>query len=162
MHGDQVLLPAQFLPQVEREGLIDAMTESMLRKSCRWRTRWSASGLDLRLSVNVSMLNLARVDTADRYQQIVQQAGVRTRDVVLEVTEGSVMGEAASALNVLARLRLKGFGLAIDDFGTGYSSLVAALADSVHRTQDRPGLRHRSRASAAQARGRGDQSRARA
>lgn len=121
--GDQVLLPAQFLHQIEREGLIDALTESMLRKSCRWRARWAVAGLDLRLSVNVSMLNLARVDTADRYQQIVQQAGVRTRDVVLEVTEGSVMGEAASALNVLARLRLKGFGLAIDDFGTGYSSL---------------------------------------
>ena len=123
VRGDQVLLPAQFLHQIEREGLIDALTESMLRKSCRWRVRWAAAGLDLRLSVNVSMLNLARVDTADRYQQIVQQAGVRTRDVVLEVTEGSVMGEAASALNVLARLRLKGFGLAIDDFGTGYSSL---------------------------------------
>ncbi|WP_313919393.1 EAL domain-containing response regulator [Tahibacter sp.] len=123
VRNDQVLLPAQFLHQIEREGLIDALTESMLRKSCRWRVRWAAAGLDLRLSVNVSMLNLARVDTADRYQQIVQQAGVRTRDVVLEVTEGSVMGEAASALNVLARLRLKGFGLAIDDFGTGYSSL---------------------------------------
>ena len=123
VRGDQVLLPAQFLHQLEREGLMDALTESMLRKACRWRTRWSAGGLDLRLSVNVSMLNLARVDTADRYQQIVQQSGVRTRDVVLEVTEGSVMGEAASALNVLARLRLKGFGLAIDDFGTGYSSL---------------------------------------
>ena len=123
VRGDQVLLPAQFLHQIEREGLIDALTETMLRKSCRWRARWAVAGLDLRLSVNVSMLNLARVDTADRYQQIVQQAGVRTRDVVLEVTEGSVMGEAASALNVLARLRLKGFGLAIDDFGTGYSSL---------------------------------------
>lgn len=123
VRGDQVLLPAQFLHQLEREGLIDALTESMLRKSCRWRVRWAAAGLDLRVSVNVSMLNLARMDTADRYQQIVQQAGVRTRDVVLEVTEGSVMGEAASALNVLARLRLKGFGLAIDDFGTGYSSL---------------------------------------
>lgn len=123
VRGDQVLMPAQFLHQIEREGLIDALTESMLRRSCRWRVRWAAAGLDLRLSVNVSMLNLARVDTADRYQQIVQQAGVRTRDVVLEVTEGSVMGEAASALNVLARLRLKGFGLAIDDFGTGYSSL---------------------------------------
>lgn len=123
VRGDQVLQPAQFLHQIEREGLIDALTESMLRKSCRWRARWAVAGLDLRLSVNVSMLNLARVDTADRYQQIVQQAGVRTRDVVLEVTEGSVMGEAASALNVLARLRLKGFGLAIDDFGTGYSSL---------------------------------------
>jgi EAL domain-containing protein (putative c-di-GMP-specific phosphodiesterase class I) len=49
---------------------------------------------------------------------------VRPRDIVIEVTESSVMSEAGHALNVLARLRLKGFGLSIDDFGTGYSSLA--------------------------------------
>ena len=121
-HG-QVILPGRFVPQLEEAGLIDRFTERMLYKSCRWRARWLASGLDLRMSVNVSMLNLAKVDAADRYQELVQQAGVKPRDVVLEITESSVMGEAANVLNVLARLRLKGFGLAVDDFGTGYSSL---------------------------------------
>jgi len=70
------------------------------------------------------MLNLTKVDAAYRYQQIVLENGVKPRDVVLELTESSVMSEAAHALNVLARLRLKGFGLSIDDFGTGYSSLA--------------------------------------
>ena len=121
---DGLVLPGQFIHLLEREGLIDAFTDRMLAKACRWRARWAASGLDLRLAVNISMANLAKVDTADRYQRIVQQAGVKPRDVVFEVTESSVMGEAANALNVLARLRLKGFGLAIDDFGTGYSSLA--------------------------------------
>jgi EAL domain-containing protein (putative c-di-GMP-specific phosphodiesterase class I) len=121
-HG-QVVGPARFIPQLEKEGLIERFTERILYKSCRWRARWAAAGLELRMSVNVSMLNLAKVDAADRYQDLVQQAGVRPRDVVLEITESSVMGEAASVLNVLARLRLKGFGLAVDDFGTGYSSL---------------------------------------
>ncbi|HJU41077.1 MAG TPA: EAL domain-containing response regulator [Tahibacter sp.] len=124
MRDDGIVMPAQFVHLVEREGLIDAFTDRMLAKACRWRARWAASGLELRLSVNISMLNLAKVDTADRYQRIVQQAGVKPRDVVFEVTESSVMDEAANALNVLARLRLKGFGLAIDDFGTGYSSLA--------------------------------------
>ena len=43
---------------------------------------------------------------------------------MLEITEGSLVSDAARGLGVLARLRLKGFGLAIDDFGTGYSSLA--------------------------------------
>src|SRR3546814_6389903 len=43
---------------------------------------------------------------------------------MLEITEGSLVTDAARGLGVLARLRLKGFGLSIDDFGTGYSSLA--------------------------------------
>jgi EAL domain-containing protein (putative c-di-GMP-specific phosphodiesterase class I) len=75
------------------------------------------------VAVNVSMLNLSNVGVVDRYLGIVRKHEIDPREVVLEITESSVMGEAAHALNVLARLRLKGFGLSIDDFGTGYSSL---------------------------------------
>jgi EAL domain-containing protein (putative c-di-GMP-specific phosphodiesterase class I)/ActR/RegA family two-component response regulator len=123
-HGGEVIGPARFVPLLEREGLIGELTRRMLERSCRWLRRWAEAGLELKLSVNVSMLDLVDVDAADRYQRIVGDCGVRPRDVVIEVTESSVMGEAAHALNVLARLRLKGFGLSIDDFGTGYSSLA--------------------------------------
>ena len=109
---------------LEREGLIDPFTERMLVRACHWRKQWAQQGLDLKLAVNVSMLTLTKVDTADRYQQLAIDHGVKPRDMVLEVTESSVMSEAAHVLNVLARLRLKGFGLSIDDFGTGYSSLA--------------------------------------
>jgi EAL domain-containing protein (putative c-di-GMP-specific phosphodiesterase class I)/AmiR/NasT family two-component response regulator len=115
--------PAQFLPAVERAGLIDRLTDTVLARACDCKLALARAGLHLKLSVNVSMLNLVRVEAADRYQAIVRGAGVDPREVVLEITESSVMGEAAHALNVLARLRLKGFGLSIDDFGTGYSSL---------------------------------------
>ncbi len=123
-HKGRVISPGHFIPIFEREGLIDEFTERMLERACFWHKRWAAVGVDLKLSVNVSMLNLVHVDAADRYQRIVVDNGVKPRDVVIEVTESSVMSEAAHALNVLARLRLKGFGLSIDDFGTGYSSLA--------------------------------------
>jgi len=122
--GERVIGPSQFIGVLEREGLIDAFTERMLAASCQWRKRWAQDGVELKIAVNVSMLNLNKVDAADRFQQIVQDHGVKPRDIVIEVTESSVMSEAAHALNVLARLRLKGFGLSIDDFGTGYSSLA--------------------------------------
>ena len=118
-----VVRPGHFIPLIERQGLIDRLTDLVLEKACAWKNRWERLGLKQKISVNVSMLNLADVSAADRFQQIVRSHGVDPREVVLEITESSVMGEAAAALNVLARLRLKGFGLSVDDFGTGYSSL---------------------------------------
>jgi len=123
-HHGHWISPARFIPELERDGLIDAFTERMLVRACHWRRHWAQQGLELKLAVNVSMLSLSKVDTADRYQQLAIDNGVKPRDMVLEVTESSVMSEAAHVLNVLARLRLKGFGLSIDDFGTGYSSLA--------------------------------------
>jgi EAL domain-containing protein (putative c-di-GMP-specific phosphodiesterase class I)/ActR/RegA family two-component response regulator len=120
----QVLRPAHFLSLLEREGLAQALTDTMLEQSCRWKRHWDDRGLRLHISVNVSTMTLADPAVADHYQQIVQDHGVDPTDVMLEITESSLMADAASGLSVLARLRLKGFGLSIDDFGTGYSSLA--------------------------------------
>lgn len=118
-----VILPRHFVPVLEREGLAGALTEAMLDQGCRWVKRWAQQGLCLGLSVNVSPATLTNPDSADHYQRIVKSHGVDPANVVLEITEGSVMTDAATTLGVLARLRLKGFGLSVDDFGTGYSSL---------------------------------------
>lgn len=119
-----VVRPLLFVPMLEQEGRADALTERMLDEGCRWLQRWCHAGMRLKLSVNVSPLALADPQAADRYQAIVESHGVKPEDVVLEITESSLMTDAARGLGVLARLRLKGFGLSIDDFGTGYSSLA--------------------------------------
>ena len=119
-----VVRPHQFVPLLEREGLANALTDRMLDDACAWKQRWDLAGQRLRLSVNVSTHALTDPAAADRYQAIVTGYGIAPEDVVLEITESSVMTDAARGLGVLARLRLKGFGLSIDDFGTGYSSLA--------------------------------------
>jgi EAL domain-containing protein (putative c-di-GMP-specific phosphodiesterase class I) len=73
--------------------------------------------------VNVSGHNLTGPEVADRYEDILREHGLNPEQVVLEITESSVMSDTARGLGMLARLRLKGFGLSVDDFGTGYSSL---------------------------------------
>ena len=119
-----VVRPVLFVPLLEHEDRASALTERMLDEGCRWLQRWRSDGMRLKLSVNVSPLALADPQAADRYQAIVESHGVKPDDVMLEVIESSVMTDAARGLGVLARLRLKGFGLSIDDFGTGYSSLA--------------------------------------
>tara|TARA_R110002020_G_scaffold114595_9_gene263745 strand:+ start:6789 stop:7985 length:1197 start_codon:yes stop_codon:yes gene_type:complete len=115
--------PAVFVPLMEAGGLVDELTSLMLAQACAWSKRWQARGLDLRVSVNVSAQNLTGPEVADRYEAVLREHGVSPEHIVLEITESSVMSDTARGLGMLARLRLKGFGLSVDDFGTGYSSL---------------------------------------
>ncbi len=43
--------------------------------------------------------------------------------MIFEITETAAMTQIAPALENLARLRMRGFGLSVDDFGTGFASL---------------------------------------
>jgi len=119
----RMIEPLRFIPLLEQHGLIEAFTEQMLARSCRHREAWLRDGLDLKLAVNLSALCLDDPATADRLEAIVRGEGVDPASVVLEITEGSVICGNPTSLSVLARLRLKRFGLSIDDFGTGYASL---------------------------------------
>jgi EAL domain-containing protein (putative c-di-GMP-specific phosphodiesterase class I)/CheY-like chemotaxis protein len=119
-----VVRPCQFVPILEREGLAIALTDRMLEEACRWKQICDHSGTRIKVSVNVSAVALADPSAADRYQAIVEGHDIKPEDMILEITESSVMSDAARGLGLLARLRLKGFGLSIDDFGTGYSSLA--------------------------------------
>ncbi|MBS0464933.1 MAG: EAL domain-containing protein, partial [Proteobacteria bacterium] len=142
------LHPVHFLPLIEANGMIDELTSRMLIDSCAWRSRWLEQGLRVRVAVNVSAHNLIGPQVADSYEAVVRGHGMRPDDLVLEITESSVMSDTARGLAMLARLRLKGFGLSVDDFGTGYSSL-AQLSQIpftelkidrgfVHRAPDQP------------------------
>ena len=116
--------PAVFIPIIESAGLSDELTTLMLRQACRWWGIWKQQGLDLRISVNVSAHNLSGPEVADHYEAILREHGLAPDVIILEITESSVMSDTARGLGMLARLRLKGFGLSVDDFGTGYSSLA--------------------------------------
>ena len=120
----QFLSAANFMPLVEAHGMIEEFTQHMLVESCAWRKRWAQADLQIKVSVNVSAQNLTGPEVADRYENVVRSHGMRPEDIVLEITESSVMSDTARGLAMLARLRLKGFGLSVDDFGTGYSSLA--------------------------------------
>jgi EAL domain-containing protein (putative c-di-GMP-specific phosphodiesterase class I) len=104
--------------------MMDELTVHMLAESCRWHLRWREQGLQLRVSVNVSASTLTGPEVADRYERIVRELGVSPEQILLEITESTGIGDTARSLGMLARLRLKGFGLSVDDFGTGYSSLA--------------------------------------
>ena len=122
--GATAVGPSEFVPAMVDAGLIAALTDQMLDATCRALTAWAGQGLALTAAVNVSMAVLSDLGTADRLASQVSAHGIEPRRITFEVTETEIMSQVATVLNVLARLRLKGFRLAIDDFGTGYASLA--------------------------------------
>ena len=121
VHG--LVAPFAFVPLLEQNMLIDELTWLMLRRSAALCRRWREGGLDMSVSVNLSLSSLGDVQLADRVTEIVRGEGLSPNHMMLEITESAATTELAKALENLARLRVRGFGLSIDDYGTGYSSM---------------------------------------
>ena len=121
---DGIVPPGQFISVAEAHGLIDDLTRVVLDSALAQAGAWQKMGLELRMSINVAMDNLASLDFADYVAGRAAAAGIPPQQVVLEVTESQLMRDRRAPLEILTRLRLKRFRLSIDDFGTGHSSLA--------------------------------------
>ena len=117
--------PALFIALAEETGLILDIGEWALHQACSTLRGWHAAGLaDLRVSVNVSALQLQRGDLATLVAGILSETGVEARHLELELTESIIMANPEQNADTLRACRALGVSLAIDDFGTGYSSLA--------------------------------------
>lgn len=122
-HAGTIIYPDAFIPLAERTGLIDELTEVVLRGSVRWLAE-SFPSTDLAMSVNISARSLSAHELGDRVFEECRAAGLDPARLILEVTESSAMEDPHRSLELLTRLRVRGFHLSIDDFGTGFSSMV--------------------------------------
>ncbi len=118
-----LLAPGAFLPGVERSSLMRRVTGFALRASLEQARAWREDGLELAVSVNLSVLNLLDLSIAHDVAEQLGTHGVPPEVLLLEITEDSLMADPGRAVSVLAGLRAMGVGLSVDDFGTGYSSL---------------------------------------
>jgi EAL domain-containing protein (putative c-di-GMP-specific phosphodiesterase class I) len=126
--------PAVFIPVAEETGLIQGLGEWVLRTACRQARSWRDEGLPpIRVSVNVSPLQLAHSDLVAVVRSALEDADWPADMLELEVTEGALMRNADDAARVLHDLRELGVKIAIDDFGTGYSSLSYLKRFSIDR-----------------------------
>jgi EAL domain-containing protein (putative c-di-GMP-specific phosphodiesterase class I) len=120
-HG--LVTPAAFIGALELSGDIDELTLLLLDDAARACRRLHERSVSLTVSVNLSLVSLTDTMMADRITQIVVGAGLEPCHMMLEITESSAMTQVAPALENLARLRMRGFGLSVDDYGTGFASL---------------------------------------
>ncbi|APE31843.1 hypothetical protein BOX17_13315 [Halomonas aestuarii] len=119
----EVIGPGRFIALAEEGGLIHAIGRWVLSEACHQARQWELRGLPLRVSVNLSGLQVVQGDIVGDVRAALHQSGLSPARLELEITEGFVIGHADEGLERLHGLRRLGVELAVDDFGTGYSSL---------------------------------------
>jgi diguanylate cyclase (GGDEF)-like protein len=117
--------PSEFIPVAESTGLIRPIGAWVMREVCRQIAAWRSRGLDsMKVSVNLSAEQLGQETLVESFLAIVDEEGVGSRSIELELTETAISRNPDRAATVLAELNRRGFAIAIDDFGTGYSTLL--------------------------------------
>ena len=121
-HG--FISPDQFIPMAERTRMIKQLTIWVLKQAFRDCADWRKQGIEIKISVNLSAKDLHDPELPDLIAGVAASAGIKPEWIMLEITEGSVMNDPESALEIIERLHRMGYQFSIDDFGTGYSSLA--------------------------------------
>jgi EAL domain-containing protein (putative c-di-GMP-specific phosphodiesterase class I) len=109
--------PSLFVRVAEQHGLIDELTEWVMRTALRQWVAWREQGMKLRLALNVSALTLRDLHLPDHVQRLCMREGMQCDYLTIEVTESATQN-VVRLLETLSRLRLKGISLSLDDFGT--------------------------------------------
>ncbi len=126
-HPNGPITPDEFIPIAEESGLILPLGIWVLNKACAETAKWIATvpeAKNLHISVNLSGRQLADPDVVANIAAALSRSGLEPDALWLEITESTLMDDAAGAARTLNAIRELGVHLVIDDFGTGYSSLA--------------------------------------
>ena len=116
--------PGDFIPLFEGNGMISVVDRYVWAEAARQVAEWKQKyHWTLPVSVNLSRADLFDSRLEDRLKKLVEDNGLRYRDIKLEVTESAYTDDAKRMLEVIRDLRATGFEVEMDDFGSGYSSL---------------------------------------
>src|SRR5690348_7255085 len=118
-----LLPPDRFLPLIEETGNMDLLTIRVIEAALAWFAELADDSAQ-QLAINISGASLTDVDFTDLLHERCALFNVDPARIILELTETTAPQRTAEVLDILTRVRMKGFHLSIDDFGTGYSSLV--------------------------------------
>ncbi|WP_019937997.1 bifunctional diguanylate cyclase/phosphodiesterase [Bordetella sp. FB-8] len=120
----QFISPELFIPIAEQSGLMIPMGEWVARTAMKWRASLKGQvDANFRVAINVSRTQFAEPDFAQKFLEILDEAGLQGSQVEIELTESVAIENLEDLAIKLHILRGCGIRVAMDDFGTGYSSL---------------------------------------
>lgn len=119
----KLIFPDSFIPVIERTNLMHDLTKTVCEVAAKDFSKLKAINPELTLSLNISSQDLDYLTLPDELYQLFVKQKILSKSVIIEVTETTLMNDVKRGLDVLARLRLKGFKISIDDFGQGTATI---------------------------------------
>ena len=119
-----VISPGTFIPLAEESGFIVQMGAWVLEQAIKDAARWIKQDVGVKVSVNVSSLELQQPDFAARVSSLLSAYGLPACWLELELTESMLLQTEPAILHCVEHLAELGVHMVIDDFGTGYSNLA--------------------------------------
>ena len=115
--------PDEFVPVLERTGLIAEVGSWVLETACRQRRILKEAGHEhVRMAVNLSVRQIRR-EFLTTLAAVLANSGLTPADIELEITESVIVKDGQAAVGLLQEIAAMGVHLSMDDFGCGYSSL---------------------------------------
>jgi cyclic di-GMP phosphodiesterase Gmr len=118
-----LVAPSEFIRFTEESGLIIPIGRWLMQEAAWQAAQWHESGLDIRVSINVSARQLRDATIVDQLRELVEQGGATRTLIDIELTESSFIEDEKAAIELMRQFRQLGARILLDDFGTGYSSL---------------------------------------
>lgn len=120
-----LLFPDEFMSTVEKEGFISELGHWIVMQASNDAARWmNEFSSDIQMSINISPLQFNESnELLQNWLRYIRELNLNTKNIVVEITEHSLMENRVDIRSTLDDMRQAGIGIAIDDFGVGYSSL---------------------------------------
>jgi EAL domain-containing protein (putative c-di-GMP-specific phosphodiesterase class I) len=118
------LSPISFLSIAYEKNLITEIDFIVLKKAVKQYKKWEKKGLYLgKISCNITPIDLEKDDFLNKIKTLLKENDFDGSNLILEVTEQSIMKDPQKSIKFLEELRKLNIGISVDDFGIGYSSL---------------------------------------
>ena len=119
-----ILVPKMYMELFEKNGFVVKLDYYIFEEVCRLKQSWQGKRYaNIPVSVNMSRLHLYDREFPEHLEEIVKKYKVNISELELEFAERAFAKDSEELIEMMERLREKGFQVSIDDFGTGYSSL---------------------------------------
>jgi len=115
--------PPSVIRMLEENGWRTQYTDWLLRAAMRTASELDSAGIDVGLSVNLTVGDMGDEDLPELLAQCLETWKLPGQRFTFEMTESALLVEREKGLAIMNRIRALGCRLALDDFGTGYSSL---------------------------------------